>query len=73
MKFQQGDKIKVKFGEPFHHCSCKMIQRYKHGIFSHYSKNMRYGFFIHTKSGKLLKRKSEEFIPVEWKTEWRQA
>lgn len=52
--FKRGNKVKVPFG---------INSGWKRGIFSHYSKDGKYGFFVHTKSGKLLKRWFDDFDP----------
>ena len=59
--FKKGDKIKTQFGGFPEDCRWA-TPHYLRGVFSHYSKTGKYGYFIHTKSGKLLKRKSEDFL-----------
>lgn len=60
MKFKKGDKVIVKSSFVEH----LNKWRYKRGIFSHYSKTGKFGFFKNLSTGKVLKRKAEEFIPA---------
>ncbi len=53
LRFKQGDKVKTRFGQ-------SNPPKYKYGVFHHYGNNYKTAFFIHTKSGKLLKRLSLE-------------
>jgi hypothetical protein len=62
MKFKKGDKIKVKNGGIVSMGFQEGIQRYKRGSFSHYSKTGKFGYFINTSTGKLLKRRADEFL-----------
>ncbi len=68
--FQKSDKVKVRFG-------ASRPLKYKHGIFDHYSKDGKYGFFLWQKekrriknrilppTTKILKRTSEAFLMEE--------
>ena len=58
--FKKGDKIKVKGA--WHEQNAKF--HYKRGIFSHYSKTGKFGYFLNLSTEKILKRKAGEFEPA---------
>jgi len=60
--FKKGDKVKVQYGGEAMTQANNNIPKYKRGAFEYYSHNGVYGWFVHNKTGKLLKRPSEEFL-----------